>query len=76
MRALRFSGILLAYPDLKVRVEGFTDSIGLDEYNQKLSVGIQGQNQPQNPQENQEQNQPVQQQNQPGSGESTSPTQR
>lgn len=33
----KVSGILLAYPDLKVQVEGYTDSIGSDEYNQKLS---------------------------------------
>ncbi len=33
----KVSGILLAYPDLKVQVEGYTDSIGSDEYNLKLS---------------------------------------
>ena len=33
----KVSGILLAYPDLKTQVEGYTDSIGSDEYNQKLS---------------------------------------
>jgi outer membrane protein OmpA-like peptidoglycan-associated protein len=33
----KVSGILLAYPDLKVQVEGYTDSIGSDQYNQKLS---------------------------------------
>jgi len=33
----KVSGILLAYPDLKLQVEGYTDSIGSDEYNQKLS---------------------------------------
>jgi outer membrane protein OmpA-like peptidoglycan-associated protein len=33
----KISGILLAYPDLKVQVEGYTDSIGSDEYNLKLS---------------------------------------
>lgn len=33
----KVSGILLAYPDLKVQVEGYTDIIGSDEYNQKLS---------------------------------------
>jgi outer membrane protein OmpA-like peptidoglycan-associated protein len=33
----KVSGILLAHPDLKVQVEGYTDSIGSDEYNQKLS---------------------------------------
>ena len=33
----KVSGILLAYPGLKVQVEGYTDSVGSDEYNQKLS---------------------------------------
>jgi outer membrane protein OmpA-like peptidoglycan-associated protein len=33
----KVSGILLSYPDLKLQVEGYTDSIGSDEYNQKLS---------------------------------------
>jgi outer membrane protein OmpA-like peptidoglycan-associated protein len=33
----KVSGILLGYPDLKLQVEGYTDSIGSDEYNQKLS---------------------------------------
>ena len=33
----KVSGILLAYPDLKVQVEGYTDSIGSEQYNQKLS---------------------------------------
>ncbi|HEY1578078.1 MAG TPA: OmpA family protein [Terracidiphilus sp.] len=33
----KISGILLAHPDLKVQVEGYTDSIGSEEYNQKLS---------------------------------------
>jgi len=33
----KVSGILLAYPDLKTQVEGHTDSIGSDVYNQKLS---------------------------------------
>ena len=36
-RLARISGIVLAYPDLKLDIEGFTDSIGSDEYNQKLS---------------------------------------
>lgn len=31
------AGILLAYPDLKVQVEGYTDNVGGDDYNQKLS---------------------------------------
>ena len=33
----KVSGILLAYPNLKLHVEGYTDNIGSDEYNQKLS---------------------------------------
>jgi len=33
----KVSGILLAYPGLKVQLEGHTDSIGSDDYNMKLS---------------------------------------
>jgi outer membrane protein OmpA-like peptidoglycan-associated protein len=33
----KVSGILLAYPGLQVQLEGHTDNIGSDEYNQKLS---------------------------------------
>jgi outer membrane protein OmpA-like peptidoglycan-associated protein len=33
----KVAGILQAYPGLKVQVEGFTDSVGGDDYNQKLS---------------------------------------
>jgi len=33
----RVSGILLAYPGLKMQVEGYTDNIGTDDYNQRLS---------------------------------------
>ena len=33
----KVSGILLAHSDLNVQVEGHTDSIGSEEYNQKLS---------------------------------------
>ena len=33
----KVSGILLAYPGLKLQVEGYTDNIGSEEYNQKLS---------------------------------------
>jgi outer membrane protein OmpA-like peptidoglycan-associated protein len=33
----KVSGILLAYPNLKLQVEGYTDNIGTEEYNQKLS---------------------------------------
>jgi outer membrane protein OmpA-like peptidoglycan-associated protein len=36
-RLAKISGIVLAYPDLKLAVEGHTDSIGSDEYNQTLS---------------------------------------
>ena len=36
-RLARVSGIVLAYPDLKLQVEGHTDAIGSDEYNQSLS---------------------------------------
>jgi outer membrane protein OmpA-like peptidoglycan-associated protein len=38
----KVSGILLAYPGLKIQVEGHTDSIGSDEYNQKLSEARAG----------------------------------
>jgi outer membrane protein OmpA-like peptidoglycan-associated protein len=33
----KVSTILELYPDLKVQVEGYTDSVGSDSYNQKLS---------------------------------------
>jgi outer membrane protein OmpA-like peptidoglycan-associated protein len=33
----KVAGILEAYPGLKVQVEGYTDSVGGDEYNQTLS---------------------------------------
>lgn len=33
----KVSGILLAYPSLKVRVEGNTDNVGSEEFNQTLS---------------------------------------
>ncbi|HTX38527.1 MAG TPA: OmpA family protein [Bryobacteraceae bacterium] len=33
----KVSGILLAYPGLKIRLEGYTDSVGTDDYNQRLS---------------------------------------
>src|SRR5438874_4888843 len=36
-RLARISGIVGAYPDLKFEVEGHTDRIGSDEFNQKLS---------------------------------------
>jgi outer membrane protein OmpA-like peptidoglycan-associated protein len=36
-RLAKVSGILLAYSSLKVAIEGHTDAIGSDEYNQRLS---------------------------------------
>jgi outer membrane protein OmpA-like peptidoglycan-associated protein len=36
-RLAKISGIVLAYPDLKLDIEGHTDSIGSDDYNQTLS---------------------------------------
>jgi len=36
-RLAKVSGILLAYPSLKVAIEGHTDSVGTDEFNQRLS---------------------------------------
>jgi outer membrane protein OmpA-like peptidoglycan-associated protein len=36
-RLAKISGIVLAYPDLKLAIEGHTDAIGSDEYNQTLS---------------------------------------
>ena len=33
----KVAGILLAYPGLKVKLEGHTDSVGSEEYNMKLS---------------------------------------
>jgi outer membrane protein OmpA-like peptidoglycan-associated protein len=33
----KVAGILQAYPGLKLQVEGYTDSVGGDDYNQKLS---------------------------------------
>ena len=36
-RLARISGIVLAYPDLHLAIEGYTDSIGTDEYNMSLS---------------------------------------
>jgi outer membrane protein OmpA-like peptidoglycan-associated protein len=33
----RVSGILLAHPELRVQVEGHTDNVGQDDYNQRLS---------------------------------------
>jgi outer membrane protein OmpA-like peptidoglycan-associated protein len=36
-RLAKVAGIILAYPDLKLQVEGHTDNVGSDEYNQRLS---------------------------------------
>ena len=36
-RLAKVSGIILAYPSLHVSIEGHTDSVGGDEYNQNLS---------------------------------------
>ena len=36
-RLAKISGIVLAYPELKLDIEGYTDTIGSDEYNQTLS---------------------------------------
>ena len=36
-RLAKVAGIILAYPDLKLQVEGYTDSTGKPEYNQVLS---------------------------------------
>ena len=33
----KISGILLAYPGLKIQIEGHTDSVGGDDFNQRLS---------------------------------------
>jgi outer membrane protein OmpA-like peptidoglycan-associated protein len=36
-RLAKVSGIVLAYPSLRLAVEGHTDSVGTDDYNQQLS---------------------------------------
>jgi len=33
----KVSGILVAYPNLQLQVEGYTDNVGSDDFNQKLS---------------------------------------
>ena len=38
----KVAGILQAYPNLKLQVEGYTDSVGGDDYNQKLSENRAG----------------------------------
>lgn len=37
IKLAKISGILLTYPNLKLQIEGYTDNIGSDEYNVKLS---------------------------------------
>jgi outer membrane protein OmpA-like peptidoglycan-associated protein len=37
LKLARVAGIFLAHPDLKVQVEGYTDNVGGEAYNQKLS---------------------------------------
>lgn len=37
LKLAKVAGLLLAHPDLKVKVEGYTDNIGTPEYNQQLS---------------------------------------
>ncbi len=37
MRLAKVAGIIEAYPDLKLQIEGFTDSTGSEQYNQELS---------------------------------------
>ena len=41
-RLAKVAGILLAYPGLRVQVEGHTDSVGGDEFNQRLSENRAG----------------------------------
>jgi outer membrane protein OmpA-like peptidoglycan-associated protein len=37
LKLARIAGIFLAHPDLKIQVEGYTDNVGSEAYNQKLS---------------------------------------
>ena len=37
LRLARVAGIVLTYPDLKLEIDGYTDSTGTPEFNQKLS---------------------------------------
>lgn len=37
VKLAKVSGILLSYPGLKMQVEGYTDSVGSDDFNQRLS---------------------------------------
>ena len=38
----KISGILLAHPGLNLQIEGHTDSVGGDEFNQQLSERARG----------------------------------
>ncbi len=37
LRLAKVAGIIQAYPDLRLQIEGFTDNVGKPDYNQKLS---------------------------------------
>src|SRR6185312_9833725 len=37
LRLAKVAGIILAYPDLKLEIDGFTDNTGTPQYNQTLS---------------------------------------
>ena len=37
LRLAKVAGIIQAYPDLKLQIEGHTDNVGSDQYNQELS---------------------------------------
>lgn len=37
IKLAKVSGILLTYPNLKLQVEGYTDNVGSEQYNQQLS---------------------------------------
>ncbi len=43
LRLAKVSGIILAYPDLKLEIDGFTDNKGTPEYNMGLLTGVQKQ---------------------------------
>ncbi len=36
-RLAKVAGIILAYPDLQLKIDGYTDSVGGEQYNQQLS---------------------------------------
>lgn len=37
VRLAKVAGIILAYPDLQLKINGYTDNIGSDQYNEQLS---------------------------------------